>query len=366
MKTRSNSLTRRTGCTITRGLRGTHAAVALLSMAVCGVLAGSSHAALIAADSFKNDPLNPTNPNLANGEYVTTASVNQLRRGTANGAGQNPTVAGFSGAWSGNVTTGTLAVAQWTSESAGIVMPETADYHQGGRARYGGASTTATLQRRVQRSLSAYTPSNTYYMSITSQVLLSDTATSTIGFVGGGFTSSASGSGDTHFDNSSTAMRGLLIGAARDSVGGHTDYVIRHVGSSGLMQQNTLEDNIIQTDGIQTVIARLTIVRVDINDDPTNPAGNSKLTIWHQPTLSSLGSEAAATSAQAPIILRTFGFTTTSDLTQLTLLGFNWNKAASFDEPRLATTWSSVIPIPEPMTAGVMVGVGVAALRRRR
>ncbi len=365
MRTHSNPSTRQGNSRVKTTKRTTRAVVALLTLAACSISAGTSQAALIAADSFKNDPLNPTNPNLANGEYVTTSGVNQLRRSTANGAGQNPTVAGFTGAWSGNVTSGTLAVAQWTSESAGIVMPETADYHLGGRARYGGASTTATLQRRVQRALSSYTPSNTYYMSITSQVLLSDSATSVTGFVGGGFTSSSSGSGDTHFDNSGTAMRGLLIGAARDSVGGHTDYVIRHVGSSGLMQQNLLENNILQTDGIQTVIARLTIVRVDINDDPTNPAGNSKLTIWHQPTLSSLGSEAAATAAQAPIELRTFGFTTTSDLTQLTLLGFNWNKAASFDEPRLATTWSSVIPIPEPMVAGLLIGAAFTLLRRQ-
>lgn len=329
-------------------------------VAVSGWVAASAGASLIAHDGFRNDPANPSNPNLAAGEYVIAASVNQLRRSEANGGGQNPSVTGFIGAWSGNVTSGSLAVAQWTAEAAGIVMPQTEAYHAGGRARFGGASATNTLQRRVQRTLAPYTPANTYYLSLTSQVLLADTATNVAGFVGAGFSSTGN---DAHFA-SGNAMRGVLIGAVRE--GSNTDYVVRHVGSTGALQNDVIEDNILQTDGVQTVIARLTIVRIDFNDDAANPLGNSKLTIWHQPAVGSLASEAAATAAAAPIELRTFALGSNADLAQLTLLGLNWNKAASFDEPRLATTWESVVPVPEPSTLMVAAGLLGLGVRRRR
>ncbi len=318
--------------------------VAAICVGMLGLSASSALGQLIAADSFLNNPSSPSSPNIALGQYVAVAP-NQLRRGEANGGGQNPTIAGFTGPWSGNVTSGTLGVAQWTSELDPIVTPQTAAYHAGGRTRFGGAATTNALQRRVQRPLSAYTPSATYYFSLSSQVLIGDDA-STAGFVGVGFTSTGLNNGDdAHYTGAS--MRGFMIGAATDGPTA-TDYVIRHVGSSGVMQQDVVENDILQTDGIQTVIARYTVVRLDVNDDPTNPQGNSKLTIWHQTPENELYTETAATSASAPLVLRTFAMTSSSDLTQLTLMGLNWSKAASFDEPRLGRSWSDVVISPNP------------------
>jgi hypothetical protein len=331
-----------------------------LSVSIMLIVACESGASLIATDHFLRNAADPLAPNLANGEYVASGAANQLRRATASGAGQNPTVAGFTGAWTGNVTGGTGAVAQWTAEVDGISMPQTAMTQAGGRARFGGASATNTLQRRVQRSLSAYAPSNTYYMSLTSQVTVGDAAdTGLPGFVGIGFTSAGN---DAHYA-SGNALRGWMIGAAND--GANTDYVVRHVGSSGAMQMDVIQDNIVQSDDVQTVIARYTVVRVDLNDEPGNPLGNSKLTIWHQPVLGSLTSEADATLAAAPIVLRSFALGTAGDMTQLTMMGLNWSRPASFDEPRLGTTWGAVVVVPEPM-AGMLVLPAMLLMSRRR
>jgi predicted O-linked N-acetylglucosamine transferase (SPINDLY family) len=93
------------------------------------LLAGQSGAALIATDHFLNNPAAPTAPNTANGEYVASGTANQFRRSDANGGGQNPTVPGFTGAWTGNVTSGTFAVAQWTAEVDPIVAPQGTEAH---------------------------------------------------------------------------------------------------------------------------------------------------------------------------------------------------------------------------------------------
>jgi hypothetical protein len=324
-------------------------------------------ATLIATDHFLRDAAAPTTADPSAGQYVASGTVNQLRRADASGGGQNPTVSGYNGAWSGNVTSGSLAVAHWTAELDPIVTPQTGAYQAGGRARFGGNAAANTVQRRVERPLAAYAASNTYYMSLTSQVATGDTVDGSLarGFVGIGFTNAPTGTNaqrDAAY--ASTGMRGLLIGAYED--GPNTDYVVRHVGSSGALQNDVIADNIVQGDITNPVFARYTVVRVDFNDDPTNPAGNSKLTIWHEPTAASLTSEAAASAAAAPIVLRTFALATSADLTQMTFLGLNWSKAASFDEPRLGTTWADVVAVPEPATAALFGVVGAAFIRRRR
>lgn len=325
-------------------------------------------AALIATDHFLRNAADATTADPSAGEYVASGATNQLRRATANGAGQNPTVAGYNGAWAGNVSTGTLAVAQWTAEFDPIATPQTAAYQAGGRARFGGNTASNTVQRRVERPLAAYTPSNTYYMSLTSQVTTGDAVDGTLacGFVGIGFTNTPAGTTvqkDAAFA-AGTGMRGLLIGAYED--GANTDYVVRHVGPSGTVVNDVIADNIVQGDILNPVFARYTVVRVDFNDDPTNPAGNSKLTIWHEPTAASLTSEADATAAAAPIVLRTSALASNADLTQMTFLGLNWSRPASFDEPRLGTTWADVVVVPEPATAALCGLIGALFARRRR
>lgn len=304
-------------------------------------------AALIATDHFLTG--NPADP--AAGEYTVT----QLRRSEANGAGQNPTIAGFSGAWTGNVTSGTLAVAQWTAESA--PTGSTVAYQEGGRARFGGATATNALQRRVQRELAPYTPSNTYYISLVTQIATGDAA-GALGFVGAGFTNSNASVAQADANLVGGAgLRGFLLGAA-SSDGLTTDFVLRHVGSSGVLQDELLDD------AIENVIPTQTIVRIDFNDDPGNAAGNSKLTVWHNP--SDTSSELAASASTAPLEFRTFGLVTSADITHLTLTGINYSRAASFDEPRFATTWEAALAVPEPATAFLLAIGAAGALARGR
>ncbi len=293
--------------------------------------AGDASAVLIATDHFLTGV--PGDPLL--GEYNITTNVNQLRRGTANGGGQDPTVAGFTGPWSGNVTSGTLGVAQWTANLEGLAP--NIFYHEGGRARFSGVD---NLQRRVQRELSAYTPSDTYYFSMVSQVLTGDVDLD--GFVGIGFTNTAATPALTDANLVGGAdLRGFLIGPAGDGAAG-TDYVVRHVGSSGVVQNDIILNDIVQNDAEGSPFLRRTIVKLEFNDDPTNPNGNSKLTIWQDP--GAVFSEAAASASVTPLEFRTFALSTNADLTHLTFTGIDYSRAASFDEPRLATTWEDVVP----------------------
>lgn len=331
---------------LTRFLPHTRRLAALTAVGLlAGGLASQASADLIAADHFLTG--NPADASA--GEY----SVTQLRRSQTNGAGQDPTIFGFTGAWTGNVTSGSLAVAQWTAESAST--GSTVTYQDGGRARYGGSSAVNALQRRVQRELSPYTPSDTYYISVLTQIATGDLAGAD-GFVGLGFTNT--GPTVTLTDANivgGSDLRGILIGAA-SSDGLTTDFVIRHVGSTGVVQ-----NDVIQAD-IDNIIPTQTIVRIDFNDDPLNPAGNSKLTVWQNPSV--WGNEADATAASAPLIFRTFALGTNADITHMTLTGLNFSKAASFDEPMFGTTWEDVIP--EPTTAGLALAMLLGLVGRRQ
>jgi hypothetical protein len=330
-----------------RGLLG----AGLVGAGLLGLATPSAEAALIATDHFlTGDPADA-----ASGEYAVT----QFRRSNANGAGQDPTIAGFTGPWTGNVTSGTsMAVAQWTA--AADPLGSTLPYQQGGRARFAGVD---NLQRRVQRELAPYTPSNTYYMSLASQVLTGDVDLD--GFVGIGFTNT--GATVTEADANvagGSGLRGLLIGPAGNGTG--TDYVVRHVGSSGMLQNDVILSDIIQNDASGSPFVRHTILKLDFNDDPSNPNGNSQLTIWQDPA--DFTSEAAATASVTPLVFRTFALGTNADLTHLTLAGIDYSRAASFDEPRLATSWVGAVVIPEPNSialAGVLsVLVGLRSRRR--
>ncbi|TWT40116.1 hypothetical protein [Botrimarina hoheduenensis] len=289
-------------------------------------------AVLIATDHFLGGI--PGDPLL--GEYDNTAFKNQFRRGNPNGGGQDPTITGFAGPWSGNVTSGSLGVAQWTAETdpLGSVFP----YQQGGRARFAGVD---NLQRRVQRELSAYTPADTYYFSVASQALTGDTDLD--GFAGVGFTNTGPSvsQADSNLIGGSD-LRGFLVGVAGDGVAG-TDYVVRHVGSSGSVQDDVLLSDIVQNSPTGSPFVRRTIVKLEFNDDPGNPSGNSKMTIWQDPT--DVSSEPAASASVLPLEFRTFALGANTDLTHLTFTGIDYSRAVSFDEPRLATTWEDAVPV---------------------
>ena len=315
-----------------------------VAAAALTLVPGTAQAELIATDHFLGGT--PGDP-LA-GEYDLSTFKNQFRRGNANGGGQDPTVAGFVNPWSGNVTSGSLGVAQWTVEADSVESGFS--YVDGGRARFSGVD---NIQRRVQRELDTYTPSNTYFMSLTAQVLTNELDLD--GFVGVGFTNT--GATVTATDNSMISgsdLRGLLIGAAGDGVSG-TDYVVRHVGSTGSLQDDILLNDIEQNDPLTgTPYLRHTVVRIDFNDDPSNPAGNSKLTVWQDPSV--FDSEAQATADTAPLIFRTFALGTNADITHLTMTGIDYSRAASFDEPRFGTTWEEVLP--DPIIEGDLNGDG--------
>ena len=320
----------------------------LSAIAAIGLLAGGvaqqADASLIATDHFLSG--NPADT--ANGEYSPT----HIRRSQTNGAGQNPTIAGFTGAWTGNVTSGSLAVAQWTAQTAPTDSPLA--FQDGGRARFGGSSAVNSLQRRVQRELSGYTPSDTYYISLITQIATGDLAGAD-GFVGAGFTNTDASvtQADANIVGGS-ALRGVLIGAA-SSDGSTTDFVIRHVGSSGVVQNDILASN------IANIESTFTVLKIQFNDDPSNPNGNSKISVWHNPT--DISTEAAATLAQAPLEFRTFALDTNADITHLTMTGLNYSKAASFDEPRFATSWEGAVP--EPTTAGLALALSLGMVTRR-
>ncbi len=319
----------------------------LAAVAALSVFNGvqTSDAALIATDHFLTG--NPADASI--GEYSPT----YIRRSQTSGAGQDPIIDGFVGAWTGNVTSGSLAVAQWTAETdpTGSLIA----YQEGGRARFGGSSAVNALQRRIQRELDTYTPSDTYYMSLITQIATGDLAGAD-GFVGAGFTNT--GATVTQTDANivgGSDLRGVLIGAA-SSDGLTTDFVIRHVGSSGVVQNDVLASD------IASVEPTFTILKIEFNDDPSNPNGNSKITVWHNPT--AWQTEAEATADVTPLVFRTFALQSNTDITHLTLTGLNYSKAASFDEPRLATTWEEVIP--EPATASLILAMTLGLVTRRR
>jgi hypothetical protein len=324
---------------------------ALVVASILACVTPQAQATLIATDHFLGGT--PGDPLL--GEYDNTVFLNQFRRGNTNGGGQNPTIAGFVNPWSGNVTSGSLGVAQWTAEVDGVVAGYS--YEAGGRARRNGLD---NLQRRVQRELDVYTPADTYYMSFTSQVLTNELDLD--GFVGIGFTNTGATVTTTDANLvSGSGLRGLLIGAAGDGVAG-TDYVVRHVGSTGAVQNDIILNDIVQNNpDTGTPYLRYTVVRLDFNDDPLNPNGNSKITIWQDPTV--FTSELDATNAAAPLVFRTFALDTNADITHMTMTGIDYSRAASFDEPRFATTWEDVVP--DPIIDGDLDGdgfVGIADL----
>ena len=341
----SQTTLQKTGLSLRLLGRVTSAAVVISTLAGLG---STASATLIATDHFLGAV--PGDPLL--GEYDLTPFKNQFRRGNPNGAGQDPTVAGFVNPWSGNVTSGSLGVAQWTVEADGVVAGFS--YEDGGRARFSGVD---NLQRRVQRELDTYTPSNTYYMSVSAQVLTNELDLD--GFVGIGFTNTDPSVTQTDANLvGGSALRGLLIGAGGDGVSG-TDYVVRHVGSTGAVQNDILLDNIVQNNpDTDTPFIRYTVVRLDFDDDPGNPNGNSKLTVWQDPTV--FTSEADATTAAAPLEFRTFALGTNADITHLTMTGIDYSRAASFDEPRLGTTWEDVVP--EPSLVGDLDGDGFVGI----
>jgi len=182
-------------------------------------------------------------------------------------------------------------------------------------------------------------------MSFIAQVLTNELDLD--GFVGIGFTNTGATVTATDANIvSGSGLKGLLIGAAGDGVSG-TDYVVRHVGSTGAVQNDILLDNIVQNNpDTGTPFVRYTVVKLEFNDDPGNINGNSKLTIWQDPTVFS--SEADATAAAAPLEFRTFALDTNADLSHMTFTGVDYSRAASFDEPRLGTTWEDVIHVPAP------------------
>ncbi|MEM8737924.1 MAG: PEP-CTERM sorting domain-containing protein [Planctomycetota bacterium] len=318
-------------------LRGATAAVAAAVF-----VAGGARGELIAADSFLiGDPADASA-----GEY----EADLLRRGNPD-AGQNPTIDGFTDPWTGNRTTGNGAVAQWTAVDGSV--DGGLSYIGGGRARFSGVDNT---HRRVQRDLDTYTPVDTYYMSFLGTAALGDIDGD--GFVGIGFTNDVS---DAELEiGGSDGMRGLVVGF-RANANGTTDLVLRHRDRLADGVSFGAKDELLVADvdaaGSAGVGVYQVVVKAEIGAAPFDPDGDDVLSVW-------INRGEPPVEPVSALQFQGFSFSSNNDLTQLTLTGIDYSRPASFDEPRLGTEWTDVVPEPSSLFL-IVGGVALAAARRR-
>lgn len=311
-------------------IRNTKSMYVLAAALTLGVAAPASRAALIAADAFLigGDP--------AVGQYTETPLATTA-------GGQNPVVAGFTGAWAkGNTTTSQLAPRD---------VPQSGPINSGYPTSGGSVLITDANEaiRLAQRTLAAYTPASTYYLSGIVRRGAADTGFNGLAYMGFG-----SAFPDASVASATANNYGVYWGFAGNAATETVDLVIRHRSAA-----NTMTNQVVlagATAGVDyTVLARL---------DYNVSGGQDRITYWINPT--DLTSESAATaSAQATGTLASFGLNVTSDLTRLTFAANSYmGGLARFDEARLATDLASIVP--EPTGLALAAIVPAALLRRRR
>ncbi|MDZ7619410.1 MAG: PEP-CTERM sorting domain-containing protein [Patescibacteria group bacterium] len=272
-----------------------------VSFAVCVLLSVAmrplASAGLIAADGF-----------LVGGSGYATANL----------SGQNPTVAGFSGAWSGN--TGTISAV-----NVGLEYP--GQESSGGAARFHYGSNLGDSPRYLSRNLAAYDDTqSTYYFS--GLMSFDETFSMAAGsFARMGFVNSADDSGDTS---------GAQWGFKGNGAGVDAFVRIRDYSGGAAMNEYTIAQNI--ASGTHQFVVKV---------EPDVSGTTDAFSIWFDPV--SLSSEAAAgipTWSQNSLVWVPGNASYLVRMLVLKTFSAGAGAAVGFDEARMGTTWASVTPEP--------------------
>jgi hypothetical protein len=264
----------------------------------------ASHAGLIASDPFA------TGSTPANGEYTETAVVPQ-----------NPTIAGFSGAW------GTVYAGSPTVQSGSL------SYSSPGYAAPTGGSATTAIDGRVGRTFDGSNPfaveDNTVYISLLMQLSTSDNYKAF---------ELNSGGGD--------GTRSLQLGATTSG-----DFPSGSAFGFRVNNTNSLNGSLGAFDtAVHLFVVKFNLSSVSLGDS---------VTVWQDPTIVGSGDPTGGVTVSG------FNLVATD---RLALANFGSGTAA-FDEIRMGTTFQSVTAVPEPSSAAVIFGgfcILLAVGRNRR
>lgn len=285
------------------------------------------HAQLIAADSYDIPP-------------YTAGTM----------GGQNPSLTGFTGgqAWQQGSANLQFNPTSLTNSATGYDDAST------GKGSY--IANSFNFFRRNFRSMDAYTPSNTYYMSM----FLNPGGA----FISGGRQYAVAGFtnffGSNEFNNAagSNNVFGLLGGFRGEDAGanpGEIDLILRARGASGDLENTVLLANAADT-------TYHVIFKLDIN---VGGGSIDEVNWWVNP--SDLSNEGTLTSsATSTGSVDTFAMNTASDMSQFHVLTSSWARSLFWDETRLGYDLNSVTGIPAPASAGILAIGGLLASRRRR
>ncbi len=269
-----------------------------IAAAVCiGAALHSSHAAIIAYDGFSSS------------DYT----AGQL-------LGQNPTIAGFTGAWAGgsNIYEGGAGSAL---TYAGVASDNT-----------GGAFSNVAGNRAGRDFNPTLTGSNVFYLSL----MMKNTAVNATDY--------------RAFELYNFGNRLLQVGANGDN------------GDSGAnWGMRAIDNNSYRVTTSVAAVANATVFAV-IKITLSTTAGADSVQLWINPT--DLSSETLSTNSVA---LSGFDVTNNS-ITNFRLASFNGTAVSYWDEIRVGTSWNDVTPIPEPAT-WALLAAGLTAFvvfRRRR
>lgn len=265
----------------------------------------TSHAALTVVDQFL------TGPTPSAGQYATGSVT-----------GQNPTVTGFTGAWTrvGNDAQVTGSGLTFSNGSGTV-------------ASAGGALTAVNGTRGYHSLTSTITDSTSgiFYMSVLLKLNNTDS---------GAYRAFELFNGGT-----ADANRRLSLGAGpAANFGSTTNFGFK-------VNETTVGPSLGAVDASG---AHLFVMKFDLSAT----AGADKLTVWQDPA--NLGSEAGS-GAGATLS----GFNMAFDRVALSSFVGLGSSTITGDELRMATTWQDVTTVPEP-SAALLGGLGMLCLLRRR
>ena len=257
---------------------------------------------------------------------------------TGNITGQNPTVTGFTGAWSTN--TATIGVVATGLEYPGVNS-------EGGTARFTHTGDLSDNPRQAYRSLGSYDDTQDAYYFSGLMSFDANFATDTDGYARMGFVSGTS-------DDDDTSVFGVQWGFQGNGDGGVDAFVrVRDYLGGTAMNEYTIAEDI-------AVGTHLFVVKLQ----PNSSGGSDAMSIWLDPA--DVSSEAAAGDATwsqstlAWVPSDDPGFSTGYLVDMLVLKSFSVgaNAVVGYDEARMGTAWDDGVSVPEP---GSMI-LGLAGL----